>query len=227
MHSEPSHFQDRAQAGERLAQAIMTAGLRPTIIYALPRGGVPVAQPIARALGAPLELALVRKIGAPRNPELAVGAVSDGEHPHLVVNADIARTVGADPDYLRRQAALELVEIARRRRLYGAALPGADPTGRTVAVVDDGLATGATAKAAIQALRRRGAAHIILATPVAAAQAAERLRHDVDDLVCLVQPADFSGVGQFYADFHQLTDAEVIAILREAAEHNGGQSARP
>lgn len=209
-------FPDRTQAGRRLAERLARLGLRDPIVYALPRGGVPVAFEIARALRAPLDLALVRKIGAPGQPELALAAVVDGDRPRVVVNEAIRRMTGATDAYLEREGARELAEIERRRGLYFGHRARLDPKGRTVIVVDDGLATGATARAAIQALRGQGAARLILAVPVAPSDTAAAMRREVDDFVCLVEPIAFWGVGSFYSDFHQLDDEEVLRYLRRS-----------
>lgn len=210
-------FTDRAEAGRQLAERFVGQDLGEVIVYALPRGGVPVALEIARALNAPLDLVLVRKIGAPGQPELAVAAVVDGDDPQVVLNDDIVRATGATRDYLAREGAREIAEIERRKRLYFSGRPRPSPKGRTVIVVDDGLATGATARIAIQGLRRQGAMRIILAVPVAPRDTVAAIRPSVDQLVCLAQPAEFWGVGSFYADFHQLTDEEVIRQLDQAA----------
>lgn len=209
-------FSDRAEAGRRLAQALAVHGLEDVIVYALPRGGVPVAAEIASALRAPLDLALVRKIGAPGNPELAAAAVVDGQRPQVVRNEAIIQATGASEAYLAREVGRELAEIERRRRLYFQDARHPDPRGRTAIVVDDGLATGATARAAIHALRQRGAARVILAIPVAPPDTAADMRSEVDELVCLAQPSPFYGVGAFYEDFHQLSDDEVLMLLDRA-----------
>lgn len=214
-------FADRAEAGRLLAEPIVARHFRDAIVYALPRGGTPVAFEIAKRLDAPLELALVRKIGAPGNPELALAAVADGGLDSVVVNEDILRLTGASEAYLRQEATRELAEIERRRRVYLGERPRPDPRGRTVIIVDDGLATGATARVAVKALRHQGAARIVLAVPVAPPDTASLLRGEVDDLVCLSEPESFRGVGAFYRDFHQLTDSEVIDLLRRAATFGG------
>lgn len=216
MTRQPPFFVDRTQAGRELADRLAPLGLSGAIVYALPRGGVPVAFEIARALQAPLDLALVRKIGAPGQPELALAAVVDGDRPHVVVNEAIRLLTGATDAYLEREGARELAEIERRRGLYFGDRPRPDPKGRTVIVVDDGLATGATARAAIQALRSQGAARLILASPVAPSDTAAAMREEVDDLVCLAEPVEFRGVGSFYEDFHQLSDDEVLHYLNRA-----------
>ena len=210
-------FEDRADAGRRLADALAhLKGERP-IVLALPRGGVPVAAEIAAVLKAPLDLVLVRKIGAPGQPELAVGAVVDGDEPELVINHDIARRTGADDEYIRQACRRELAEIERRRIRYLGKRPRTDPRGRTVIVVDDGIATGATTIAALRALRKRGAARTIVAVPVAPPETVERLQQEADEVICLMQPTDFWGISAFYLDFHQLEDSEVTRALDAAA----------
>jgi len=210
-------FIDRLDAGRQLAQRVATLKLDQPIVYALPRGGVPVAAEIAAALNAPLDLVLVRKIGAPMQPELAVGAVVDGDEPELVINHDIARQTGADDEYIQSTCARELAEIDRRRARYLGNRPRPNPQGKTVIVVDDGIATGATAIAALHALRKRGAARRIVAVPVAPADTIDRLRKEAEDVICLMQPLDFWGISGFYHDFHQLEDAEVTRALDQAA----------
>ncbi|MDD2875939.1 MAG: erythromycin esterase family protein [Acidiphilium sp.] len=209
-------FADRTDAGHRLAARLVLMKLVDPVVYVLPRGGVPVGLEIARALRAPLDVVLVRKIGAPGIPELALGAVVDGENAQVIVNETVAQETGAGAAYLDRTLRSELQEIERRRALYLAGHPRVDPAGRVAVVVDDGLATGATAKAAVQALRRQGAARIILAIPVAPAEIVAELREVADEVVCLHPARDFPGVGGFYADFHQLTDDETIRLLRAA-----------
>ncbi len=193
------------------------------MIYALPRGGVPVALEVARALNAPLDLVLVRKIGAPGQPEVALGAVVDGEIPQTIINEDVRQMSGADAAFIGRARARELAEIERRRTLYLQGRPRIEPRGCTAIVVDDGLATGATAKAALAAIKQQGAVHIILAVPVAPQGALLDMKGHADDIICLVPAATFRGVGSFYADFHQLTDEETIGLLRQAwSEHQSG-----
>ncbi len=216
--TELTRFADRTEAGRLLAERVKALGLRDPVVYALPRGGVPVAAEVAAALGAPLDLVLVRKIGAPGQPELALGAVVDGNTPEVVLNADIVTATGASESFIAAARQRELAEIERRRARYLAGCTPVDPTGRTVVVVDDGLATGASARAALNALRRRGAARLALAVPVAPPETLEALRGETDDIVCLVEAELFFGIGAFYRDFHQLTDDEVIASI---AAHRG------
>jgi len=207
-------FPNREEAGRELARAVMALQPDDPVVIALPRGGVPVAAEVARALHAPLDLLLVRKIGAPMQPELAVAAVADGE---LVIDHETCVATGASREYVESKAAFERQEIERRRAAY---LRGRAPLpvqGRTAVVVDDGIATGTTVRAALRALRRRGPARLVLAVPVAPADAVHALRGEVDDLVCLRQPAYFHAVGVHYADFHQVSDDEVVAALHAAA----------
>jgi erythromycin esterase-like protein/predicted phosphoribosyltransferase/dienelactone hydrolase len=218
MPSYPPLFADRADAGRRLAARLKARALplRDPVVYALPRGGVPVAVEIASVLNAPIELLLVRKIGAPLAPELALAAVVDGEEAQTVVNEDVARLTGADAAYLERTRRRELEEIERRRAAYLGGRPRVSPVGRTAIVVDDGLATGATAKAALRALRRQGASWIILAVPVAPIETLGEMRAEADEVICLEPSESFMGVGAFYGDFHQLTDQETVALLQSA-----------
>lgn len=209
-------FSDRADAGRRLGEALADRVEGDVIVYAIPRGGVPVAVEVARALEAPLDLALARKIGAPDNPEVALAAVIDGSHPRTVINEDIVRLTGVSPAWLDRERLSALAELERRRQLYFEGRRRIDPTGRVVVVVDDGLATGATARAAIAGLRAQGARRVVLATPVAPRGLAASFRTEVDDFVCLLEPEPFRSVGEAYGDFHQVDDAEVIACLRES-----------
>jgi putative phosphoribosyl transferase len=207
-------FRDRSDAGERLARLLTPLAAARPLILALPRGGVPVAAEVARALGAPLEVFVARKIGAPQQPELGIGAVAEGGV--VWVDPDIGRALGieaADVEALARRAHVAVGEAVERFR-GGRPLP--DVAGRTVVLIDDGLATGSTARAAIAALRLRRPRRIVFAAPVAAAQTAERLRHEVDALVAVAEPTQMSAVGQWYQDFRQLDDDEVHDLLAAA-----------
>ncbi len=210
-------FHDRAEAGRRLAELLRHLKGADPVVLAVPRGGVPVGAPIAEALGAPLDLLLARKIGAPGQPELALGAVVEGDPPQTVLNDRIVRALGVSPAEIAEEAGRQLDEIARRRRLWLRGRPPVSPRGRTAIVVDDGIATGATVRAALSALERAGAARRVLAAPVAPRDTAEALRRVCDEAVFLAEPPDLGSVGAFYADFHQLDDAEVVALLDRAA----------
>ena len=208
---------DRQDAGRRLARELRRFRDSDPVVLALPRGGVPVGFEIAQALGAPLDLVLVRKIGAPFQPELAVAAVVDGETPETVENEDVMAELSLTEDYVREEAARQLLEIERRRKLY---LEGRQPVpveGRTAIVVDDGIATGATMRAALRAVRRRKPARLVLAVPVAPPDTLEELRREVDEVVCLATPAFFGAIGAFYEDFRQLEDDEVRELLARAS----------
>ena len=209
----PPPFADRAEAGAQLADRIAALGLRDPVVFALPRGGVPVAAVVAARLGAPLDLVLVRKLGAPGQPELALGAVTNGEAAEMVLNEDIIAASGAGPAFVAAARAAALAEIARRRAIYLAGRTPPDPRGRAAVVVDDGLATGATARVALRALRRRGAAPLVLAVPVAPPDTLAALAPESDAVICLHQADIPFGIGAFYADFHQLSDAEVVRLL--------------
>lgn len=215
-------FADRRDAGRRLAAAVVASGVvapsgvgsRP-IVVGLPRGGVPVAAEVARALGAELDVLVVRKLGVPWQPELGFGAI--GEDGVRVVNPDVVRGAGLDEPAMAEVAARERAELDRRTLRYRAGRPPRPVRGRTVVVVDDGLATGSTARAAISVLRARGAGRVVLAVPVAPADTAAELGGLVDALVCLDRPTWFDGVGGAYDDFRQTEDDEVVACLASVA----------
>ncbi len=206
-------FANRSEAGRALAEALQKKALEDPVVLALPRGGVPVAAEVARVLEAPLDLVMVRKIGVSYQPELAVAAVVDGSHPEIVVNEEVQSLAGVSRDYIDKQAEVELAEIERRRKLYLAGRQPARIEGRSAIVVDDGIATGTTVRAALRALRRRRPKRLILAVPVAPADTVEALRAEADDIVCLGTPYPFFAIGIFYDDFHQVADEEVVAIL--------------
>lgn len=206
-------FEDRADAGRRLADALAHVKDEAPIVLALPRGGVPVAFEVANALKAPLDVVLVRKIGAPGQKELGLGAVVDGAHPQIVLNEDIVREVQPGDDYIRAEAALELAEIERRRLVYRPERPPLAVTDRTVIVVDDGIATGGTVKAVLQALRESRPRKLILAVPVAPADSLADLSALADEVIVLATPEPFYAVGAHYRDFTQTSDGEVIDLL--------------
>jgi putative phosphoribosyl transferase len=218
-------FADRSEAGRRLAEALQTFQDQRPVVLALPRGGVPVAYEVAKALRAPLDLVLVRKIGAPFQPELAIGAVVDGERPELVVNQDVVDEYRIPEGYLESERRRQLEEIERRRQLYVAGRPHAQVRGRTAIVIDDGIATGATMEAALRATRRADPRRLVLAVPVAPPDTLERLRPEVDEVVCLMVPDFLGAIGSFYRDFRQLDDDQVIALLQQAAHWVGPEGA--
>lgn len=206
-------FADRTSAGRALAQVLSRKKLIDPVVLALPRGGVPVAVEIARRLNAPLDLVLVRKIGVPSQPELAAAAVVDGSDPDLVLNDEVVSLTGLDRDDIERAAQSALAEIERRRQVYLENYPRVPLAGRTLILVDDGIATGTSMRAVIKALKRRGPKALILAVPVASRDTVEALRREVDDLVCLAIPEPFLAIGFHYRNFTQLSDAEVVSLL--------------
>lgn len=210
----PERFTDRHDAGRRLAARLTHLAFSDTLVLALPRGGVPVAYEIAQVLGATLGVLLIRKIGAPGHAEVAVGAVVDGTPPHAVLDDDLVRAAGASPEYLRTKIAEETREIERRRHAWGREILPPQVAGRTVVVVDDGVATGATLHAALQTLRAAGATRLIAAVPVIPPDALARLSHEADQWVYLLAPRNFMAVGNYYGDFSQLEDQDVIRLLQ-------------
>jgi putative phosphoribosyl transferase len=207
-------FRDRSDAGRRLAKALSNYKGRNPVILALPRGGVLVAAEVAAALKAPLDLILVRKVGVPVQPELAMGAVVDGTAPIIVRNEEVIELSGTSAREFEDACANELAEIERRRQLYIGERARAEITGQVVIVIDDGIATGATTRAALQAIRKRNPKELVLAVPVAPPDTIEQLRQEVDDLICLEKPEIFGAIGYFYRDFSQVSDREVVEILK-------------
>jgi putative phosphoribosyl transferase len=207
-------FRDRSDAGRRLAKALSEYNGRNAVILALPRGGVPVAAEVAAALKAPLDLILVRKIGVPIQPELAMGAVVDGTAPIVVRNEEVIELSGTTADEFDAACARELAEIERRRQLYIGERARAEIAGQVVIVIDDGIATGATTRAALQAIRNRKPKELVLAVPVAPPDTITQLHQQVDALICLETPELFGAIGYFYRDFRQVSDEEVVAILK-------------
>jgi len=210
-------FDDRHDAGRRLGRRLRELDLKDPVVLALPRGGVAIGVEVAKLLDAPLDVVLVRKIGAPGQEELAAGAVVDGTTPELVLNEDVIRSLRIDAGYLERQKVRQLAEIERRRRLYLGDRPRVPIAGRTAIIVDDGIATGATVRAALRAVRRIGPGQLVLAVPVAAAAVLRQLAPEADRIVCLHAPRDLLAVGEHYRDFAQVEDAEVVAMLAQAA----------
>jgi putative phosphoribosyl transferase len=205
------YFANRAEAGRRLAAKLQYLRGRDLAVLGLPRGGVPVALEVAQALGAPLDIIVVRKLGVPFQPELGMGAVGEGGV--RILNTEVVRMAGVSPEELAEVEERERAELERRARIYRGDRAPVSLEGRTVVVVDDGIATGSTAEAACRVARDRGAAHVVLAVPVAPPGWDRRLDGDIDDFVCVGTPEPFFGVGQFYADFSQTSDNEVIACL--------------
>lgn len=212
----PQRFRNRTDAGRRLAEKLAAYADRPDVlVLALPRGGVPVGYEVSRALGAPLDVFLVRKLGVPGYEELAMGAVASGGV--RVLNDEIVRGLGISEDEIDAAVARELQELARRERLYRGDRPPPDVAGRTVILVDDGLATGATMRAAVAASRQQHPARIVVAVPTASLDTCEALKAEADDVICAMTPEPFFAVGHWYEDFTQTTDNEV----RELLAHRG------
>lgn len=210
-------FRDRTEAGQHLAQELTPYANRNDVcVLALPRGGVPVAYEVARALHAPLDVWLVRKLGAPFMPELALGAIASGSV--QVLTPGIAEALHLEPQQIEDIAYRERIELERREDAYRGGRPSMDVHGKIVILIDDGVATGSTMRAGIQALRQLQPAKIIVAVPVAARSACHMLVQEADQVICLSQPAEFEAVGEWYLDFSQTTDQEVRDLLRRATE---------
>jgi putative phosphoribosyl transferase len=213
LQGEPP-FENREDAGRRLAERLARYRDEHPVVFALPRGGVPVGYEISRSLGAPLDVFVARKLGAPGQPEFGIGAVAPGGV--RVLNGNVVERLGIPADYLEMVTRRETAEVERRLRHFRGDRPEPEVRGRTVILVDDGLATGVTARAAVEALRRLGPRHLVLAAPVCAAQTVELLGPEVDELVCLEAPPDLGAIGFWYRDFSQTSDEEVIELLERA-----------
>jgi predicted phosphoribosyltransferase len=209
-------FPNRSAAGREVAAALLPLGIEDPIVLALPRGGVPVGYEVARELGAPLDVLVVRKVGAPDQPELAIGAV--GAAGVTVADEETMALVGVTPEYFTALAGAEQAEVTRRDVMFREGQPPLELHGRNVVLVDDGLATGATMRAAVEVARKLGATQVVVAVPVGAPEACERLAALADRVVCLFTPDAFVAVGYWYADFAQTDDAEVIRLLRLARQ---------
>jgi predicted phosphoribosyltransferase len=221
-------FEDRTEAGRQLAAYLMAYANRPdVIVLGLPRGGVPVAFEVAQALNAPLDVFVVRKLGVPGHEELAMGAIATGDV--VVLNEDVVEGLRIPDSVLERVAAEERQELLRREGIYRGNRPPPDLRGRIVILVDDGLATGSTMRAAVEAIRRQGPARIVVAVPVAAAETCEQFRHEgvADEVICLRTPEPFYAVGLWYQDFSPTTDQEVRDLLWRAAQTHPVPTAAP
>ncbi len=212
-------FRDRRDAGLKLAAALKEYKNRGCVVLALPRGGVPVAAEVARALSAPLDILLVRKIGAPGYPELAIGSVIDGGDPIIVRDGELIRLTGTSDKQFDAICVRELAEIERRRKFYLGTRKPPPLAGKTVIVIDDGLATGNTMKAALHAVRRRKPREVVMAVPVAPRDTPDKFHELADHVICLAMPQPFRAVGLFYDDFDQVSDEEVIRILNDQEQH--------
>lgn len=209
-------YANRRQAAERLSESLAGYRAHHPVILGIPRGGVVIADTIARELDTDLDIVLTRKLGAPDNPELAIGAVSENGRLHL--QREIAAKVGADEDYIEWERERQLAEIRARRERYRSVLPKASLQGRTVILVDDGVATGATMLASIWAARDEGPGEIVVAVPVGAQEAVARLEREADSVICPYVPAYFYAIGQFFENFEQVDDREVVEILQAYAQ---------
>lgn len=209
-------FATREEAGQRLAAALMGYKNKDACVLALPRGGVPVGLEIAKQLNAPFDLIIVRKLGAPSQPELAIGAVVDGEEPQLVLNDDIIVQLDISAAYIEAEKRRQLAEIKRRQQAYLSGRPRVSIPGQTAIIVDDGIATGATIKAAILAVRALAPKKLVLAAPVAPTDTIAALKHTVDEIVCLETYDYFGAIGLYYQDFHQIDDEEMRALMAQA-----------
>jgi putative phosphoribosyl transferase len=209
-------FEDRGDAGRRLADKLLHLKERNPVVLALPRGGVGVGFEISRVLDAPLDIVLVRKIGVPWQPELALGAVTDGAHPETFIDRDLATRLAVPDSWIGEETARQLKEIERRRKSYCEGRPALDVAGCTGILVDDGIATGATMRVALQAVRRRGPESMVLAVPVAPPDTLAALGKEADEIVCLETPTELGAIGYYYRDFHQMSDVEVTDLLTRA-----------
>jgi putative phosphoribosyl transferase len=210
-------FSDRAEAGRRLAEQLQQyAGRDDVIVLGLPRGGVPVAFEVARNLGVPLDVFIVRKLGVPGFEELAAGAIASGGV--RVLNDDVVRVLPNAEETIASITAREILEIERREQIYRDGRPAPELRDRVVILVDDGLATGATMRAAVKALRQRGVAKIVVSVPVGAPETCRELEKEADEIICAISPAWFQAVGQYYEDFSQTTDDEVRELLVRVAQ---------
>ena len=212
-------FEDRRDAGRKLAAKLTRFRDGRCVVFGLPRGGVPVGYEISRSLGAPLDVFVSRKLGAPDQPEFGIGAVAAGGV--RVLSTEVIRRLGIPDEYVERVTAQEIAEVNRRLRFFRGGRPEVEVAGRIVILVDDGLATGVTARAAVEALKKRKPGRLILAAPVCAAQTAKLFAPRVDELLCLAMPSDLGAIGLWYRNFDQTTDQEVVQLLEEARNQRG------
>jgi putative phosphoribosyl transferase len=218
-------FADRRDAGARLGAALARLRDQNPVVLAIPRGGVPVGYEMARALDAPLDVIIARKLGAPGQRELGIGALADGDHPETVLNPELLALIDVPENYLRAEIERELIEIHRRQKVYRGDRPPVPVEGKVAILIDDGIATGGSIRAAIRSLRRRRPARIVVAVPVAPADTVEALKAEVDEVVALYTPDTFGAVGEFYEDFTQTSDDEVVSLLASASRRR--ESAEP
>jgi putative phosphoribosyl transferase len=221
MHLGEAPFRDREEAGQQLAERLTPYRDENPIVLALPRGGVPVGYELARALGAPLDVLVARKLGAPHQPELGIGAVAPGGV--QVVDEELLLWLDVPEEQLESMAREETAEVEHRMRLFRGERPEPEVRDSTVILVDDGIATGVTARAAIEYLLRQEPRRLVLAAPVCAAETAEALRYEVDELICLEVPPDLRAIGFWYQNFEQISDEEVVRILERARGEPGGE----
>ncbi len=220
-------FRNRSDAGRKLAMRLKKYKDQHPVILALPRGGVPVASEVAAALGAPIDLVIVRKIGVPSQPELAMGAVVDGKSPIVIRNEDVIRLAGVDEAEFQEVCRQELAEIERRRHRYLGGRERAGVKNHVAIVIDDGIATGATTRAALRATRMREPKKLILAVPVAPTDTLAEMQGEADEVICLEDHEIFGAIGYFYDDFRQTSDEEVIDILARFPVHRTEKAPRP
>jgi putative phosphoribosyl transferase len=211
-----STFRDRTEAGRQLAKRLLLRGYRQPVVLALPRGGIPVGYEIAKVLDAPLDICPVRKIGVPFNREFAIGALVDGDTPHALLDHGRIASLGIGMEDVAQTIREERAELARRERLYRGGRPAVPLASRTVILVDDGIATGWSVRAALRSLRGRGARRIVLAVPVAPYDVVQSLEAEADEIICILEPTHLRAVGEFYDDFTQVGDDEVVDVLGRA-----------
>ena len=215
-------FSDRKAAGRELAAALMNYQLESPVVLAIPRGGVPIGFEVALALQAPLDIVVARKLGAPGQHELGLGAIVDGDYPQSVLNEELIKELGVSTEYIEKEIEIELKEIRRRQAVYRKGRPAVKVAGRTVIVVDDGIATGGSIRVALRGVKLMAPKQLVLAVPVAPSDTIESLRAEADEVVCLDTPQYFKAIGEFYEDFSQTSDGEVIELLETLARRPAG-----